>query len=179
MKKTFINIFAVVMAVLVFYGGAGINVISYCCKECRSAGIEALIDDKCCEIHHHNHDEAPAHAHKHSTAQCHHKTTVPTNHEGDHHSDNSNHASEKCCDSFTDHSDRCNMERIDFDWSSQNTTESGIDISPNVYELFSNNIFISSSAYLHFTCEHNTVMPNGPPLGLPRDYLSLLTVLLI
>ena len=158
MKKIFTHIFAIFMAVLVFYGGAGVNIISYCCKECRSAGIEALVSDKCCEIHNHSHSQAN-HKHTSSTSCCNHIA----------HAEESQHSSD----------DSCNIERIDFDWSSQNTDELEIDFSPNVHDLFSNNLFSNSPAHLSLICENGTVMPNGPPLACPRDYLSILTVLLI
>lgn len=56
MKKAFTYLFVMLVSALVFYGGAGVNVISYCCDQCRSAGIEAVSDHKCCEIHHHHHE---------------------------------------------------------------------------------------------------------------------------
>ena len=156
MKKIFTNLFAVFMAVLVFYGGAGVNIISYCCNDCRAAGIEALIHDKCCDIHHHNHDQDQDH-----------------NHESD--------SSKSCCNTLKDHSsdDNCNMERIDFDWNVQNADELKIELSPDVHNLFSDSFLNNSYAYLPVMSEDNTVMPKGPPLVLPRDYLSILTVLLI
>ena len=181
MKKTFTNIVVVFMAVLVFYGGAGVNIISYCCNECRSAGIEALINDKCCEIHHHNHDDYDKHNHSlHS-----HDALASSNSNCSH----TAHTEDNCCEpghieshnSRSEHSsgDSCNMERIDFDWSFQNIAELTFELSPDVYELFSNNIFISSSEQIPLIGEINTVLPNGPPLVLPRDYLSVLTILLI
>lgn len=51
--------FVIVMAALVFYGGAGINVYSFCCDDCRHAGVEAITGDRCCEIHGHSHDDVP------------------------------------------------------------------------------------------------------------------------
>ena len=197
MKKTFTYILSIFMAVLVFYGGAGINVISYCCKECRSAGIEALLNDKCCDIHHHNHTKTN-HKHESSTSCRNHIA-----HAGDsqcmdssRHAENLLHSGNSCCNtessccdsehakshnSDTNHSsgDNCNMERIDFDWSFQNADELKIDLSPDVHDLFSTSLFNNTSAYLPFICENNTVMSNGPPLVLSRDYLSVLTVLLI
>ena len=175
------------MAVLVFYGGAGINVISYCCKECRSAGMEALLNEKCCEIHHHNHNtKEHNHNNNSSTSFCH---IAHVKDDICHGHDNPMHAEGNCCDSehsdsqdlYSEHScdDCCNMERIDFDWSTQNFDELMFDLSPIMLDLFSDNLYISSSAHLLLTCENNTVMPNGPPLVLPRDYLSILTVLLI
>ena len=152
------HLLSVFMAALVFYGGAGINVFSYCCQECSDAGINALLNDKCCEIHHHDH--AKEHHHKHES-------------------------SASCCDLITQAEDLahtfdcCNMERIDFDWSSQNADELKIDISPVVLDLFSNNFIDISSSFLLYNNEITSVMPNGPPLVLPCDYLSILTVLLI
>ena len=151
--KVLANIFATLMATLVFYGGAGINVISYCCKDCRSVGIEVLLTDKCCEIHNHNHDSNNSHNHNFSMSSCSH---------AEHHS------ADVCC----------NMERIDFDWNAQNIAKLDINISPDVYELF-NNLFIDSSVHLPYICKSNAAMTNGPPLIIPRDYLSLITVLLI
>ena len=151
--KTLTNIFAILMATLVFYGGAGINVISYCCKDCRSIGLDVLLVDKCCEIHNHNHDSENIHNHNSSMLYCAHAER---------------HSADKCC----------NMERVDFDWNSQNIAELNISISPDVYELF-NNLFIDSSVHLPYICESNAAMTNGPPSCAPRDYLSLITVLLI
>ena len=181
MKKTLINIFAVFMAVLVFYGGAGVNVISYCCKDCRSAGIEALINDKCCEIHHHDHSKTHNHKHNSSTSDCNH---IAHTEDACCEPSNSMHAEDNCCESEHSEShsslsdpteDSCNLERIDFDWSTQNVDELKINLSPTIHDLFST----FSSANIPYICENNTVMPNGPPLVLPRDYLSVLTVLLI
>ena len=174
------------MTVLVFYGGAGINVISYCCKECRSAGVEALFNDKCCEIHHHDHAKAHNHKHYSSTSRCNH---IAHTNDIFCESNHSEQTDDSCCDSiqsesdnlYSEHSsdDSCNMERIDFDWNTQNSDEINIDLSPDVHDLFCNNHFNNSYSFSPLICENNTVMPNGPPLVLPRDYLSVLTVLLI
>ncbi|MDH6357173.1 hypothetical protein [Parabacteroides sp. PF5-9] len=59
MKRALTSIFAIVLTLLVFYGGAGVNVVSFCCGECRAAGFEVLVGDKCCDIHGHSHDEYP------------------------------------------------------------------------------------------------------------------------
>lgn len=60
MKQVFTYITAVIMAFLVFYGGAGVNIASFCCDDCRKAGTEVLTGDKCCEIHGHSHEEGLA-----------------------------------------------------------------------------------------------------------------------
>lgn len=57
MKKMFTYTFVIVMAALVFYGGTGVNMVSFCCSDCRTAGMEVLTGDKCCEIHGHTHDQ--------------------------------------------------------------------------------------------------------------------------
>lgn len=55
MKKKVATLLVFMLAALVFYGGAGVNIISYCCNHCRVAGIEAVIESSCCEIHNHSH----------------------------------------------------------------------------------------------------------------------------
>lgn len=57
MKNTVSYLFIVFLATLVFYGGAGVNLITYCCGDCRTEGIEVLLDDKCCEVHGHEHSD--------------------------------------------------------------------------------------------------------------------------
>lgn len=54
MRTIFTYLCAIVISALVFYGGAGINVVSYCCDQCRIAGIEAVSGHECCDIHEHH-----------------------------------------------------------------------------------------------------------------------------
>lgn len=77
------------MAALVFYGGAGVNVASFCCQDCRAEGVEILAGDRCCEVHGHTH-------------HLEHETVEHTN-------DSFDHSHEKCC----------HMSRISFDWGSE------------------------------------------------------------
>lgn len=42
------------LAALVFYGGGGVNFISYCCDNCRAEGMEAVAHDSCCGSHEHS-----------------------------------------------------------------------------------------------------------------------------
>ncbi|WP_280766168.1 hypothetical protein [Parabacteroides sp. PFB2-10] len=75
MKKILTYTFTFLMAILVFYGGAGVNIISFCCNDCRDAGVEVLTSEKCCEIHGHSHDEVPVfeagtNAISHSNEMC-------------------------------------------------------------------------------------------------------------
>lgn len=55
MKQKVTILLILMLAGLVFYGGAGVNIISYCCNHCRVAGIEAIIENQCCELHDHDH----------------------------------------------------------------------------------------------------------------------------
>ena len=68
MKKTVTYLFIVFLAALVFYGGAGVNLITYCCGDCRTEGVTALLENKCCEIHEHEHCTEMA---KHVSSCCH------------------------------------------------------------------------------------------------------------
>lgn len=57
MKNTVAYLFFFFLATLIFYGGGGINFISYCCGDCRTEGVEVLLEDKCCEVHGHDHQD--------------------------------------------------------------------------------------------------------------------------
>ena len=51
MKKIVTYLFIVFLATLVFYGGAGVNLVTYCCGDCRMEGVTVLLENKCCEMH--------------------------------------------------------------------------------------------------------------------------------
>ena len=53
MKKAVTYLFIVFLASLIFYGGAGVNFITYCCGDCRTEGVAVLLNDNCCEVHGH------------------------------------------------------------------------------------------------------------------------------
>ena len=53
MKKTVTYLFIVFLASLIFYGGAGVNFVTYCCNDCRTEGVAVLLNDNCCEVHGH------------------------------------------------------------------------------------------------------------------------------
>lgn len=157
------------MATLVFYGGAGINVIFYCCNQCRSAGIEALLKkDNCCKTHHYNHNHAADKHEPHSGHSC--CTKADQDCCGTHNVKSNNYC--------TDHTSGncCNIERIHFDWNTQNAAELNIDLSPVTFDL---SLFPDILTINVLICETGAVMPKGPPLACPRDYLSRLTILLI
>lgn len=54
MKKTVTYLFVVFLASLIFYGGAGVNWVTYCCSDCRTEGVAVLLNDNCCEVHGHD-----------------------------------------------------------------------------------------------------------------------------
>ena len=78
------------MAALVFYGGAGINVVSFCCNDCWAAGVEAIKNDKCCEIHGHDHHDVQVAIIEHTDGAI-------------------QHSHEMCC----------HLRRVDFDWDTE------------------------------------------------------------
>lgn len=88
MKQTATYLFVIILALLVFYGGAGVNLVSYCCNDCETEGVEVLLDDKCCEIHAHSH-LANASSIMESADQL----------------------------SVLMHDNCCDIERVNFDWS--------------------------------------------------------------
>lgn len=149
MKKTFIYLFVTVMSALIFYGGAGINVISYCCDMCRSAGIEEVSNHKCCGIHglHHEHQDAT----EQSCGSC------------------IEHTHEMCC----------GLKRLQHDWNNQNISDLELDIEPVTIDLLYTGLCNILTIPTLSVKENHANMSTGPPLTSPRTYLSLLTTLLI
>ena len=172
MKKVLTYLVTSMMAASVFYGGAGINMISYCCNVCRSVGIDAVTNGKCCDIHHHDH----------SGRYIAHHASVCCENTCDKHVENHpvvavltgcNHHSE------FESTDCCNMKRISFDLFAQSLLKQEINLSPLLTDLFSGDILTVSHLDNISIGEKLTHAPHGPPTVLPRDYLSILTVLLI
>ncbi len=58
MKRMFRIFTAVLLAGIVVYVGSGVNLYTYCCDDCRAEGVSAVAEHRCCDIHHHDHDEA-------------------------------------------------------------------------------------------------------------------------
>lgn len=54
MKNRVTYLFVVLLASLIFYGGAGVNLITYCCGDCQTEGVAVLLNDNCCEVHEHD-----------------------------------------------------------------------------------------------------------------------------
>lgn len=86
-KNATTYLFIVFLAALVFYGGAGVNFVTYCCGDCRTEGVTVLLDDKCCDIHEHELEYAHAG-----------KVSAPVS----------------ACSAAAD---SCDVERVSFDWS--------------------------------------------------------------
>jgi hypothetical protein len=149
MKKIFTYLFALILSVLVFYGGAGINVVSYCCDTCRAAGIEAVSKHTCCEAH--------ENISEHQTAK--------------------GFTCGSCIDQM--HDMCCGLERIQYDWSNQPVSASELNIEPVTVNLLFACLSDFSIIPSLFAEANRTNMSTGPPLRTPRAYLSLLTILLI
>jgi len=154
MKRLFTYSMAITMAALVLYGGSGLNVMNFCCNNCRAAGMLAVAGMTHHTDGHENHDSCcEGHAGESATSAC------------------SNHAnrSDKGC---------CSFKHISFDWNLHNTPKLVTDQFPVSIDMFANEL---GGSYICFSLsgEHKGIMPDGPPLFIPRDYLSLLTVLLI
>ncbi|MCD7931824.1 MAG: hypothetical protein LUH15_10950 [Tannerellaceae bacterium] len=103
MKNAVKYLFTFILAALIFYGGAGINLVSYCCGDCRSAGVEVVLNEKCCEIH--DHDHQPTHQHHTDCSHTHHSPDVNHTRSGIAIQE------ENCCD----------LQRLDFEWDNSIT----------------------------------------------------------
>ena len=51
MKKLLSISITVLLAIVITYAGSGINAYSFCCEDCHTFGVEAIVDDKCCDVH--------------------------------------------------------------------------------------------------------------------------------
>lgn len=54
MKEKITYLFLLFMATLIFYGGAGVNIVTYCCNDCRAEGVAVLKEKSCCKVHGHD-----------------------------------------------------------------------------------------------------------------------------
>lgn len=51
--KKFLSISLIfLLAFVIMYAGSGVNAYSFCCEDCHTFGIEAIIAENCCDIHH-------------------------------------------------------------------------------------------------------------------------------
>ena len=58
MKKIAKQLGIYIVSLLVFYGGSGINIASFCCDNCQSDGIAGIAEETCCIIHSHESEDA-------------------------------------------------------------------------------------------------------------------------
>jgi hypothetical protein len=138
------------MASLVLYCGAGVNVMSYCCNDCRTKGVTAIMENECCDIHDREHSD-----------------NQPYNTESHH--INCTHPSEKDC---------CSFERINFEWNTTyNLAKSEFYELVQKANLPSYIILSENTDTEEFTVKK--LRQKDPPILLPREYLSALSVLLI
>ena len=133
------------LAALIFYGGAGVNLVSYCCSNCFNAGLQAVIaSETCCTTH----------EQESATAG---KTDYKT---------------------FIDKSHHCGITRVEFEWTTSEDDGSLLIIpfvTDVLYDLSYTSLLTESEA-----SEPLFIDEADPPTVLPpRDYLSLLTTLLI
>lgn len=52
MKKFLSLSLTLLLTFVITYAGSGINAYSFCCEDCHTYGVEAIAEDKCCDIHH-------------------------------------------------------------------------------------------------------------------------------
>jgi hypothetical protein len=166
MRKILTYPFVFVLAALVFYIGAGVNVVSYCCDNCKSIGIDAVLVNNCC-----SHNETNSESRDHSKHACNHDSDCDdlTSH-SDNHSDkySDNHSDKKCCI----------LERVSFDWDLHHDAKPVANLSTLVLDLVSD--CSDDFLFLRFPVISMVgVLPNAPPLFSARDYLAFISVLLI
>ncbi len=51
MKKFLSTSLAFLLAFVIAYAGSGINAYTFCCEDCHTFGVEAIIGDNCCDVH--------------------------------------------------------------------------------------------------------------------------------
>ena len=156
MRKKAAYLCILFLATLIFYGGAGVNLVTYCCGDCRSEGVAVLLEKDCCEVHGHEHGDANEHTEEHAEAN------LPAG------------TANTLCGTEDAY---CDLERVSFDWNS--VAQLVVNLQPVVIDLLS--FGISSASLPAFLPENKLFLfaDNSPPFVCPRIYLSLLTTLLI
>lgn len=131
LKYTMISL----LAGLIFYGGAGVNWVTYCCDDCFEIGIQAAVSESCCETHTHD------------------QLTLNGLH-------------------------NCGIERVEFEWTSFENERSLI-----ILPFITDGLYNLSYTYLLTDSEllaDGFIEEDDPASVLPpREYLALLTTLLI
>lgn len=52
MKKLLSISLTILLAIVMMHAGSGINAYTFCCEDCHTFGVEAIVAEKCCDIHH-------------------------------------------------------------------------------------------------------------------------------
>ncbi|MDO5665083.1 MAG: hypothetical protein Q4G63_07495 [Bacteroidia bacterium] len=154
MKKKLFTLIALLLAGVIAYGGSGVNIYFFCCNDCRSEGVNAVIDHKCCEIHEHHHlGGFITHIDEH-----------------------------KCDEHIAVNHDACGINRIFFDW--QSVTKNQLQLQPHFLYLGDFIFLSTPNADLGISenlVEPPLInrRTQKPPDLSKDDYFSLLTTLII
>ena len=147
LKYTLISL----LAGLIFYGGAGVNWVTYCCNECSKVGIRAAVSESCCSTHTYKNKKD-----KRVEAE----------------------AKETGTYSLVRGLHNCGVERVSFEWTSLEN-ERSLTILPfitdTLYHLSYTYLLTDSEQSAGVFIEEG----DPPSALLPRTYLTLLTTLLI
>ncbi|MGL5937309.1 MAG: hypothetical protein ACRCY5_01100 [Phocaeicola sp.] len=157
MKVVIRNSLVILLTLLVTYGGAGVNLFTYCCNDCRSEGVSAILEEKCFDVHESSHAESDdLHAHCGESCQAlEWEETLQDRGEAS-----------------------CNINRIDTHWEvSQLSSMALVPILLTLPPFFTTQQACLVKPVVEKIC--TTHCNNGPPVQPPRSYLSLLTTLLI
>lgn len=152
MKRKLFTLLVLLLSVVIMYGGSGVNAYFFCCDDCRNAGLTAVIEQKCCEIHHE-----------------HHSGEVITYYGG--------HA---CGEEF-DLADVCGVERIQVKWTQSTSEEINLQPVVTELD-FCSTLAARQTQYqpvLPIQPEYVNRHSQKPPNLSRKDYSSLLTVLII
>lgn len=155
MKKSIFILLTLFLSALIVYGGSGVNAYFYCCDDCRTEGATVVTEDKCCEIHSHDHGDANT-THMHLEVKEHSLCT------------------------FEMH-DTCGIERIHVDW--QSFTQLQHPLQPLVLDLDHSPFLITTGTSFAAAALSSPAYSNRrtqkPPDLSKEVYLSLLTTLII
>ena len=153
MKKRIITFITLLLIFAVSYGGSGVNMYFYCCDDCRSEGLSAIVYQKCEEVHHH-----------------HHMGGLIVHYTSD----------DSCVHQLTENPDFCGVERISVSWDSHTNVIS--HLQPAILNLNPLFIHIAEktealSMPVQELRDHGS--SQKPPNLSKLTYFSLLTTLII
>lgn len=151
MKKAITILMSIFLSALIVYGGSGVNAYFYCCNDCRTEGVAAVSEHKCCEIHHHHHlNGLVTHFDDHS---CNQEMSVPM--------------------------DECGVER--FSMNLNFSSDNDIQFQPAVLDINSDYLYTFQNIEIGSNSKELTAhTPSQKPPNLSKDdYFSLLTTLII